>query len=194
MFSTSKILFQVNTYPVNWTVNRSIDDFIWLRTVLSISYPASFVPPSPPNYLKAHIKTSTTDKMIEKQHFFLQTFISKILKNQLLKRSAYLQGFLKDNDIQSLKKQSTKLKKPVKLEENWTLEGYIICDPFLEDKECESIQEYLHYTEAMKKKIKRQTDSLIEAYKEVSQLVYDLSKSFAILESLQDYYPEVIHI
>mmetsp|Transcript_15073 Transcript_15073/g.15077 ORF Transcript_15073/g.15077 Transcript_15073/m.15077 type:complete len:88 (+) Transcript_15073:875-1138(+) len=71
------------------------------------------------------------------------------------------------------------------------MEGYVICDPFLEEKECTVLDEYLHYTEAMKKKIKRQTDTLIEAVKEVSQLIFDISKSFEILESLQDYFPEI---
>ncbi|CAG9329909.1 unnamed protein product [Blepharisma stoltei] len=194
MFSFTKVCFPMTTTPLNWHVERTIDDFIWLRSVLAVSYPACYIPPNPPKYVKSHLQSGDLDENLNKQRVFLQNFISSVVRNQLFRRSIHLQGFLKEADpseFNQLKKQSNKLKKPNKIEEHWTMEGYVICDPFLEEKECTVLDEYLHYTEAMKKKIKRQTDTLIEAIKEVSQLIFDISKSFEILESLQDYFPEI---
>jgi hypothetical protein len=112
-----------------------------------------------------------------------------------LRRSSYLQSFLLEGDnrvFTDVKKRSAKEKKISKLEEFWTLDGTIICDPYNDETEKVTIYEYINVTEAMKKKLKRQTDTLISTFKDLSTQILDISKSFEILENIQSFVPEVI--
>ena len=43
----------------------------------------------------------------------------------------------------------------------------------------------------MKKKIKRQSDALIIALKQISDLIIDIGKSYEILENIQSFLPDV---
>ena len=52
----------------------------------------------------------------------------------------------------------------------------------------------MNVAEAMKKKIKRQSDTLIAALKDVSNLILDLARSFEILENIQNFIPDVLYI
>jgi hypothetical protein len=117
-----------------------------------------------------------------------------MVRNPLLRRSIYLHDFLLEIDykkFQDLKKKSSKDKRQNKLEDYWTLDGTIICDPFNDESEKVAITEYLNVTESMKKKIKRQSDTLILALKDISTQILDISKSYEILENLQNFVPEV---
>ena len=90
-----------------------------------------------------------------------------------------------------IKKKSGKEKKLTKLEEFWTLDGTIICDPFNDETEKVTINEYLNVVEAMKKKIKRQSDVVIAAFKDISNQILEIAKSYEILENVQNFIPEV---
>lgn len=94
--------------------------------------------------------------------------------------------------FQELKKKSNKDKKQNKLEDYWTLDGTVICDPFNDESEKVAVNEYLNVSGAMKKKLKRQSDTLIAALKEVSNLIMEIAKSYEILENVQSFVPEVI--
>ena len=120
-----------------------------------------------------------------------------MVRNPLLRRSIYLQSFLMEEDqniFQELKKKSLKDRRQNKLEEYWTLDGTLICDPFNDDSEKVATNEYMNVAEAMKKKIKRQSDTLIAALKDVSNLILDLARSFEILENIQNFIPDVLYI
>lgn len=97
-----------------------------------------------------------------------------------------------DNKVfAEIKKKSSKEKKLTKLEEFWTLDGTIICDPFNDETEKVTINEYLNVVEAMKKKIKRQSDIVIAAFKDISNQILEIAKSYEILENVQNFIPEV---
>jgi hypothetical protein len=169
-------------------VKRTIEDFIWLRQVLSTNFSGVYLPPFPPKRFK-----STSDAS-SKQQYFLERFINCIVRNPLLRRSTYLQSFLSDADnkvFAEMKKRSNKEKKAGKLEDFWTLDGTIICDPFNDESEKVTISEYLNVVEAMKKKIKRQSDTIISAFKDLSNQILDIAKSYEILENVQSFMPEV---
>ena len=188
MLSTTKYVYPVQTRPFNWDVKRGLDDFIWLKQVLGMNFPGVYLPPAPPK----RFRSSSTAQF--KQQYFLGRFINCMVRNPLLRRSVYLQSFLMENDpkvFQEMKKKSAKDKKQTKIEDFWTLDGTVICDPFNDESEKVAVNEYLNVSESMKKKLKRQSDTLIAALREVSNLILDLAKSYEILENVQNFIPEV---
>jgi hypothetical protein len=191
LLSTAKCYYPVESKPFNSTVKRTIEDFVWIRQILSINFPGVYLPPFPPKRFKSG------GDSYSKQQYFLARFINCIVRNPLLRRSSYLQSFLLEEDnkiFADVKKRSAKEKKIIRLEEFWTLDGTIICDPYNDETEKVTINEYINVTEAMKKKIKRQTDTLISTFKDLSTQILEISKSFEILENIQSFVPEVIII
>ena len=188
MLSTTKYVYPLETKPFNWQVKRQLDDFAWLRQTLSTNFPGVYLPPSPPKRYR------NTNESQHKQQYFLEKFINCILRNPLLRRSTYLVSFLMENDLkafQAEKKKSSKEKKQTKLEDYWTLDGTLICDPFNDESEKVATNEFLTLTTTVKKKIKRQSDALINALKEVANAVREISKSYEFLENIQNFIPEV---
>jgi hypothetical protein len=117
-----------------------------------------------------------------------------MVRNPLLRRSSYLLAFLSETDgkiFSELKKKSSKEKKILKLEEFWTLEGKVKCDPVIEESEANSVNEYLSLCEAAKKRLKRQSDEIISGLQKLSALVQDASKCFEVLENAQCFVPQV---
>lgn len=181
-------MYPVTTEPFGWVVKRLHDDFVWLRMVLSCLFPGVYLPPSPPKRFRKSGDASS------KQQYFLERFINCIVRNPLLRRCTYLESFLMDNDEKSfgdMKKRGIREKRINKIEEFWTMDGSVICDPFNDESEKVSLCEYLSVVEAMKKKIKRQSDEVIQALKGLSGLVMDIAKSYETLENVQNYVPEV---
>lgn len=146
------------------------------------------MPPNPPKRFK-----NSSDSYL-KQRYFLEKFINCIARNPLLRRSSYLQTFLLEADYKvfsDAKKKSSKEKKIQRLEEFWTLDGTVICDPFNDESEKVTVNEYINIVESMKKKLKRQSDTLISTFTELSNQMHEISKSFEILENIQTFIPEV---
>lgn len=166
-----------------------MDDFIWLRETLSNNYPGVYLPPNPPKRFRTSTETNS------KQQYFLEKFLNCMARNPLLRRSSYLLSFLNETDTKlflEVKKKSSKEKKISKLEEFWTLEGQVNCDPVIDESEKTSVSEYLSICESTKKKLKRQSDEIISALQRLSTLVLDASKCFEILENCQCFIPDVI--
>ena len=139
-------------------------------------------------------KSKNTVEANTKQQYFLEKFLNCTLRNPLLRRSFYLQAFLMEADNKTfadIKKQSTKEKKFASTEEFWTLDGTLICDPIIDEAEKVSINEYLNVVETMKLKLKRQSDVLIAALKDISSQILDIAKSFETLENVQKFVPDV---
>jgi len=191
ILSTAKCFYPVQSQPFNFTVKRTVEDFIWIRQILSTNFPGVYLPPFPPKRFKSG------GDSYSKQRYFLQRFINCIVRNPLLRRCSYLQSFLLEGETKvfaEVKKRSAKEKKISRLEEFWTLDGTIICDPFNDETEKVTVYEYINVTEAMKKRLKRQTDTLILTFKDLSSQILEVSKSFEILENIQSFVPEVIFI
>lgn len=97
-----------------------------------------------------------------------------------------------DNKIFSeIKKKSTKEKKITNIEELFSLDGTIICDPFNDENEKVNINEYINVVEGIKKKIKRQSDVLVAGFKDISNQILEIAKSYEILENVQQFIPDV---
>jgi len=190
LFSSGKVCFTVFTAPFEWSVKRLIEDFLWLRTTLQTQYPGFYVPPAPPKRFRNSIAIENQNKQL----VFLQRFLSAIVRNHIFRRSSFLVGFLKENsskNFQAIKKEANKLKKPDSVNQMFTINGTAICDPVINVQEDQKITDYLNSTEVLKKKLKRQTDTLIEKLSEVSDLFGGISETYKNLEDLQSKLPEI---
>lgn len=190
MFSSTKINFAVCTKPLNWNVKRQEEDFVWIKGILSTCFPASYLPPNPPK----RVKGAHSEENQYKQQAYLQHFLDTIVRNPLFQRSPYLVGFLKEEDVKTfnqLKKQSNSVKRPVDYDEYLTLDGYVMCDPKIDEKEDSNIEEYLKTTQNLKKKLKRQTDQLGDLINQVSGVILDIARSYEGLENIQDKFPNI---
>ncbi|CAK71065.1 unnamed protein product (macronuclear) [Paramecium tetraurelia] len=88
-FSSSYIVFQIETQPQGWIVFRRYSDFEWLRDSLQKFYPAFVVPP-------IHKKRSRSfeDSYLNKRVIFLQRFLNSIFKSYELKSNVIVKNFL----------------------------------------------------------------------------------------------------
>lgn len=186
--SGSKFFFPIETSPLGWFVKRHLDDFIWLRETLTNNFPGVYLPPFPPKRFRNSSEANS------KQQYYLEKFINCMLRNPLLRKSSYLLAFLSETDpklFQEVKKKSSKEKKLTKLEEFWTLDGKVTCDPIVVESEVSSVNEYLSISENMKKKLKRQSDDIISTLQKLAGLVSEATKSFESLENIQSFIPDV---
>lgn len=120
-----------------------------------------------------------------------------MLRNPLLRKSSYLLSFLSETDpklFSEIRRKGKKEKRLAKLEEFWTLEGQVICDPIINETEKSSVNEFLTISENIKKKLKRQSDEIISSIQKLSASILDITKSFETLENIQSFIPEVKHI
>ncbi|OMJ73689.1 hypothetical protein SteCoe_27564 [Stentor coeruleus] len=183
-----KNVYPVTSEPFGWIVERQVDDFVWLRKVLCNVFPGIYLPPSPPKRFRKSNDASN------KQQYFLERFINAMTRNCILKRSTYLQSFLMEKDyqvFQEVKKKGKKLSKISRIEEYWTINGFVTCNLFNDESEKISLSEYLSVVESMKKKIKRASDEIINSLKSISNLIMEISKCYETLENVQTFISEV---
>ncbi|EGR30401.1 PX domain protein [Ichthyophthirius multifiliis] len=45
-------IYQINTIPLDWSVKRNANDFLWLRKILVKMYPGVYIPPLPHKQIK----------------------------------------------------------------------------------------------------------------------------------------------
>ena len=181
-----KTFFELSTDPLGWVVNRTSKHFTWLREVLCKSFPGIYVPPRPP---KRYLTTNSA-----KQKYFLEKLIAEILETPLFRASPFVVAFLRESDnnqFKSLRNETKKLKKPLNLEQNWSMSGQLICDSYLDKEKSVGLKEFLMITKNARKKIKRKTDGLVNKFKEISKDLYDISVEFENLEQAQKQYPMV---
>jgi len=88
-FTPSYVVFQVNTEPMQWSVQRKAADFEWLATVLHASYPALIIPPLPPKRYRGF-----DIEFLLKRQRFLQRFLTWCLNIPECSRNPQLEAFL----------------------------------------------------------------------------------------------------
>ena len=121
-FSKDFILYLITTNPLEKSVRRKHDDFIWLRERLSIIYNLNILPRLPK---KGKVNE---DKHINKRLRNLEKFLNYLIKDPLIKSSNILCDFLtleKDKDFENRKKIYNKMKTPIELKDIKTIDGKI---------------------------------------------------------------------
>ena len=102
-FKKDYVVYQIKTLPYDWIVERRYSEFEWLREVLDIDFPFTFVPPIPDKEL-----ASKSEDVVAKRKNWMQLFLNSIVDHPELKSTLHVQGFLRLSDAasyESFKKQ-----------------------------------------------------------------------------------------
>ena len=183
-FSYGTPSFTLHTKPIGWSVNRQIDDFLWLKQTLSSMYPGIYIPP----FLSKKAKKQIDNYSLLKQLIHLQKFINNIIKNPLLKTCPYLQSFLNETDaanFKKIKKEGSKYRRPSKHLDYLSLKGRLVCDGIERKQEDKLISNYLQKAEAHWAKLKSLSATLICKTKETSMVLYEVGRTLEQLEETQ---------
>lgn len=187
----NQMLFIVRTSPLKWVVRRKLEDFDWLKLVLSDIYTGVYIPPGPSRREKGDNENS----YLNKQLLFLQNFIDCLTRNALVKTSPFLLSFLHESNngaFNCMKKQGKRTSKNPKLEENWSLNGCLICDSSENQEELVGIRSYLLQGEALKKKLAKHSDFLVQKLKDSAKELNEISMTLQSLESIQNLVTNVL--
>lgn len=185
---------------MEWECKRRLADFVWLRDVLSVSFPGYYVsatqiPPIPNSSLKEKL---TKSEMARRQRI-LQDFLNGVLRTPLFRRCPYFAIFLKEEfakNFAAVKKvsstqQSLHLQKPLQVEELQSLTGTVACNSSTKGTYANNANEFLHHSHAIMKKIKKQLEEVKSSFATVARKMQETAESVKLLAELQASIPEV---
>jgi len=92
VFSANYITYKIETKPLNYEVRRKDADFLFLRKILTKSFPHVIVPPLPSKAPKAN------PKYFKKREKYYQRFLQAICRCEELKNNQFLLDFLSEVD------------------------------------------------------------------------------------------------
>ena len=125
---------------------------------------------------------------LHKHQIHLQKLISSIVKSPLLVSCPFLLSFLNETDdaiFKKIKKEGSKVKKPGKPQEYYSVNGRLICDGLERKQEDKLINSYLQRAEMHWKKLKSLSALLISKIKETSMVIFEVGKSLEMMEETQ---------
>lgn len=191
LLSSNYVAYFVYTKPMNWFVRRRFSDFIWLREVLAKLFPSYCLPPQPPKKATGRLQEAT----IIKRQRYLQRFIDSLCRLHLLLRCNVVVEFFKEENeknFQKLKDKASKLVGPSKLIHYPSPDGTLICDPKHDSAYLPKVRDYLAASEGLEKKLKRDSEKLMEKLREASEALHTYSDTLKQLTAVQDMIPNVI--
>lgn len=95
VFGKNYVLYEVQTDPFGWIVQRRYSDFDWLRKLIAKHFPSFYVPPLP----NKKIGNRRFDQdFIMKRMKFLNLFINNVVQSETFKASEILMSFLSYED------------------------------------------------------------------------------------------------
>lgn len=153
--------------------------------VLSGVYTGVYIPPGP----SKREKSDNEHSYLNKQVLFLQNFIDCLTRNALIRTSPFLLSFLHESNngaFNRMKKQGRQINKDMKLEDNLSLNGYLICDSSEKQDELIGIRSYLLQGETLKKKLAKHSDSFIQNVKDSAKELGEMSMTLQSLKSIQN--------
>lgn len=183
-FGSSYVVYTVTTSPLGWEVKRRFTEFKWLSEVLSHEFPGYYIPPLPDK--KAH--GNTEDDTILKRQRFLQRYMNSIISNSVFKSSPSLVLFLQQSSSKELKssKDHNKKTKRQTLDQFVSLKGEIMCDVREQVMKFASINQYLNSAETLKKKLKRQSEEIIDDFRKLSKTLTSYAETVKQLSDIQE--------
>lgn len=190
LLSSNYVAYFVFTKPMSWLVKRRFSDFIWLREVLAKLFPSYCLPPQPPKKATGRLQEST----IIKRQRYLQRFIDSLTRLRLLLRCNVVVDFFKEENeknFQKFKDKASKLVGPSKLIHYPSVDGTLICDPKHESAYLPKVREYLAASEGLEKKLKRDSEKLMEKLREASEALHSYNETLKQLTAVQDLIPNV---
>jgi hypothetical protein len=168
LFMPDSYTYTVTTKNFNWVVNRTQQDFEWLRNTLKTAFPGYIVPPTP------SVKGGLDH----------QRFLEAVLAGDVFRGSGALRAFLREENLENAK--NTRIKHAERAEDMWTVTGYITCDP---DESSDHIvwqHEYFYHDQAAKIKLAENLATTKFHLKEAADSLKFSSKQLQIVENLQN--------
>ena len=185
VFGKNYVLYEVQTEPFGWTVERRYSDFDWLRKLLQKFFPSFNVPPLPNKKIG---NKRFTEKFIEKRMKFLNLFINNVVKSETFKASEILFSFLSYEDRgkfdSKFKEYQTKTPSPY-VEEYQTLDGIITIS--LDEKNeryFKNINKYFSLQQTILDKVNYNLKMLNHNMNVVCELLKVIQKNFEVLHVL----------
>ena len=185
VFGKNYVLYEVQTEPFGWTVERRYSDFDWLRKLLQKFFPSFNVPPLPNKKIG---NKRFTEKFIEKRMKFLNLFINNVVKSETFKASEILFSFLSYEDRgkfdSKFKEFQTQTPSPY-VEEYKTLDGIITIS--LDEKNeryFKNINKYFNLQQTILDKVNYNLKMLNHNMNVVCELLKVIQKNFEVLHVL----------
>ena len=185
VFGKNYVLYEVQTDPFGWTVERRYSDFDCLRKLLQKFFPSFNVPPLPNKKMG---NKRFTEKFIEKRMKFLNLFINNVVKSETFKASEILFSFLSYEDRgkfdSKFKEYQTKTPSPY-VEEYQTLDGIITIS--LDEKNeryFKNINKYFSLQQTILDKVNYNLKMLNHNMNVVCELLKVIQKNFEVLHVL----------
>jgi 5,10-methenyltetrahydromethanopterin hydrogenase len=97
-----------------------------------------------------------------------------------------------EKNFQKLKDKASKLVGPSKLIHYPSADGTLICDPKYDSAYLPKVRDYLAASEGLEKKLKRDSEKLMEKLREASEALHTYSDTLKQLTAVQDMIPNVI--
>ncbi|CAG9319224.1 unnamed protein product [Blepharisma stoltei] len=184
LFGSNYVIYNIVTSPLGWDVRRRYKQFKWLREVLSHEFPGYYIPPLPDK--KAH--GNTEDMTILKRQRFLQRYMNSLISNPIFRSSPSFELFLKENSDKEFKssKDCNKKTKRAALNQFISLTGDLYCDSRDHATKFNAISQYLNNGETIKKKLKRQSEEIMEDLLKLSKTIASYAETIRQAADLQD--------
>ena len=185
VFGKNYVLYEVQSEPFGWVVERRYSDFDWLRKLLQKFFPSFNVPPLPNKKMG---NKRFTDKFIEKRMKFLNLFINNVVQSESFKASQILFSFLSYEDRgkfdSKFKEFQTQTPSPY-VEEYKTLDGIITIS--LDEKNeryFKNINKYFNLQTTILDKVNYNLKMLNHNMNVVCELLKVIQKNFEVLHVL----------
>ena len=185
VFGKNYVLYEVQTEPFGWVVERRYSDFDWLRKLLQKFFPSFNVPPLPNKKMG---NKRFTEKFIEKRMKFLNLFINNVVQSESFKASQILFSFLSYEDRgkfdSKFKEFQTQTPSPY-VEEYKTLDGIITIS--LDEKNeryFKNINKYFNLQATILDKVNYNLKMLNHNMNVVCELLKVIQKNFEVLHVL----------
>ena len=152
-------------------------------------FPGVYIPPIPP-----HKSMSTSnDVLIFKRKQLLIKFTAAIARSQILLKTPIVEGFYKISDYKEFlnfqKAYKKKIKRAENIEQFITIEGNANCDISFQGPRAEKLAEYVASCESIEKKLKRQSQYVINDMRSMQTSLSGLSELVHQLEEAQNILP-----
>ena len=126
VFGKNYILYEVQTDPLGWVVNRRFSDFDSLRILLAKYFPSYNIPPLPNK--KVGVRNYDMDFILKRMKF-LNLFINNVVQSEDFKASEILTAFLSYTDRAKFEAKFKEYQSQVPssyVEDYKTLEGKVV--------------------------------------------------------------------
>lgn len=174
-------MYDVNTQPMNWSVRRKFSDFQWLRRMLCLQFPGTYVLPTQVPPLPSKVRD-------DQLPLHLTSFLEMALGTELFRYSHLLRSFLACGIalFEGVVADSAKMRFPEGVEDLLSISGYVSCLSNSENDQFQVASCYSKRVQSLSHKLNQQFSSVCTASHSLSRELLTLQSVLKELEETQD--------